>query len=105
MLAFDGFGASAFTDFFLLVANLGHEIGESAHVGFEAEGAGINFRGEDVVDGESRGIGTFGHEGGALKSCETTYYTSGGNGRRGGIWLVDSAAEFVWRLDQECAET
>ena len=61
MLAFDGFSASAFADLFLVVANLGNEFGKRAHVGFEAERAGINFSGEHVVDRKSRGIGAFAH--------------------------------------------
>ena len=77
VLAFDGFGASAFADFFLFVADLGHEIGESAHVGFEAERTGVNFGGEDVVDCECGGFGAFAHEG---RLIETTYYISGREG-------------------------
>src|SRR5208282_1953945 len=63
VLAFDGFGASAFADFFFFVADLGDEVGERAHVGFEAKRAGVNFGREDVVDGESGGFDTFAHEG------------------------------------------
>ena len=36
VLAFDGFRPSAFADFFLFVADLGDQVGERAHVGFEA---------------------------------------------------------------------
>ena len=37
MLILDGLRASALADLFLFVADLGDEIGERAHVGFEAE--------------------------------------------------------------------
>ena len=63
VLAFNGFGASALADFFLFVADLGHQVGERAHVGFEAERAGVKFRGEDVINGECRGLCAFAHEG------------------------------------------
>jgi hypothetical protein len=63
VLALDGFWASAFADFFLLVADLGDQVGERAHVRFEAQRAGVKLGGDDVVDRESRGIGTFAHEG------------------------------------------
>ena len=76
VLAFDGFGASAFADFFFFVANLGDEVGERSHVGFEAQRAGVEFGGENVVDGDRGGFGTFAHEG-SSNYCETTYYTSG----------------------------
>ena len=88
VLAFDGFCASAFADLFLFVADLGDEVGERAHVGFEAERTGINFGGEDVVDGESRGIGTFGHEG-RLRNYLRNYLLYQRGGER-------SAAGFGW---------
>ena len=84
VLAFDGFRASAFADFFLFVADLGDQLGERTHVGFEAERAGVNLRGEDVVDRESGGIDTFAHVGRVQNKVrntyETTYYTSGTKG-------------------------
>ena len=73
------FGASAFADFFLFVANLGDEFGDRAHVGLEAKRAGVNFGGEDVVDGESGGLDTFAHEGSSSNYLQL-YYTSGARG-------------------------
>src|SRR5208282_5571779 len=63
MLTLDGFRATAFPNVFLFVADLGDEVGERAHVGFETERAGVNVGGKDVVDGDSGGFGTLAHEG------------------------------------------
>jgi hypothetical protein len=63
VLAFDGFGAATFANFFFFVANLGDEVGEGAHVGFVAERARVEFGRQDVIDGEGGGYGAVAHEG------------------------------------------
>jgi hypothetical protein len=72
VLAFNRLRATAFTDFLLLIADFGNEIGECARVGFEAGRLEVNLGRDNVVDGESYGIGTLSH-GGRLGN---TYYIS-----------------------------
>ena len=76
VLVFDGLGAAALADFLFFVADLGDEVGEQTHVGFEAERGRIYFGSDDVVDSQSGRFGTFGHDGGLLGFLGTTYYIS-----------------------------
>jgi len=85
----DGFRAATFPNFFLFVADLRDEVGESAHVGFEAERTRINFGGKDVVDGDSGGFGTFAHEGRLRNNLRKYLLYQRGRGLSASIKTVD----------------
>ena len=62
MLIFDRLRPPALADLFLFIANLGHQVGQRAHVRFKAQRAGINLGRENIIDRNRGRVGAFAHE-------------------------------------------
>ena len=88
-----------FAGLLLTMGNLGDKFGKRPHIGFEAERGGVKLGGENVVDEDRGRLGAFAHEG-RVRNYSRNYLRNyllyqRREARSGGIWLVDSAAEFT----------